>query len=359
MLRVAVIGAGSIGREFALKHLRKELGVEVVAVVDTSLALAEALAYDVSLQRAGAKVIGTKYRETVDHEFAKQIPTGSLHNVRAVTDLSHVINEIDMCYIGTPPSTHAAIAVSALSAHKHVLLEKPIAVTDADADAIVSAATTAWAANKTVVNVNIGMRFSAACLEMKRLIENGSIGELQSMKLRLLFPQWPREWQVQPWVNGRRQGGPLLEVGTHWIFGLLEIVGHDSVKSVVCTTAYPDGPEGELCESECRGYIELNSGVKVDVEVVSCSEEAKQRGKDIYELHATGTEGRSIVLYDFYKLRDGVSGSDIVVGGYGRQECVIELVRAVKEGSIDTANLVTPTQARNVQRIISQMKCII
>lgn len=65
MLRAVVVGAGSISLEFALRHLVEELGVSVVAVVDTQLYLAESLARDVSLRRSGVVVVGDKYRKTV------------------------------------------------------------------------------------------------------------------------------------------------------------------------------------------------------------------------------------------------------------------------------------------------------
>jgi predicted dehydrogenase len=354
LLRVAVVGAGSISREYALRHLIEDLGVTVVAVIDSNISLAESLARDVTLRKAGAKVVGTKYRETVEDGFNAD-SASDVAAVMATTTLDSVLDMVDMCYIGTPPNTHAELALASLAAKKHVLLEKPIAVTDVDTESIVAAAAAAELSDGLVVNINIGMRYSAAAIEMKRRLAANSLGQLESMELRLLFRQWPREWQTQPWVAGRGQGGPLLEVGTHWIFGLLEIVGHDNVRAVHCTPIYPDGPEGELCEVSCSGYIELTSGLRVAIDVQAQSEEAQSRGQDIYELWARGSEG-SLVLYDFSKLRDGSIGADVLVGGYGRQECVGELVSVVRGADRTHSNLVTPQQAQNVQRIIASMR---
>lgn len=72
LLRFVVCGAGSIGREFALKHLVLENNVEVVAVIDVNIECALSLARDVAMQRAGAVVIGSKYRETVDQTSIQQ-----------------------------------------------------------------------------------------------------------------------------------------------------------------------------------------------------------------------------------------------------------------------------------------------
>jgi len=66
LLRFVVVGAGSIGREFALRHLVASNGAEVVGIVDINIEAARQLAIDVSLARAGGQVGGQKYRETVD-----------------------------------------------------------------------------------------------------------------------------------------------------------------------------------------------------------------------------------------------------------------------------------------------------
>ncbi len=118
------------------------------------------------------------------------------------------------------------------------------------------------------------------------------------------------------------------------------------------------GPEGTICESQCTGYIELHSGYKVNIEVNTTSEEAIAKGTDIYELHIQGGADGSLqlVLYDFSKLRNNVTNEDIICGTYGRQECVVELAKAVREKNREIANLVTPVHARNVQRIIAKMR---
>ena len=208
LLRVAVCGAGSIGREFALRHLVEDAGVVVVAVIDQNLTLAQALSVDVGMRRAGATVEGPKYRETIATPVAGiDIPT-----VEFAENLQAVLHLVDAVYIGTPPSTHASLTLTALSAKKHILLEKPISVSNEDADAIVDASERAWEEHKLIVNLNIGMRYNSAVVEMRRRIVDREIGNLLRMRLFLKFIQWPRQWQKQPWVARREQGGPLLEV---------------------------------------------------------------------------------------------------------------------------------------------------
>ena len=85
------------------------------------------------------------------------------------------------------------------------------------------------------------------------------------------------------------------------------------------------------------------------------SDVALATGKDIYELEIEGTDG-SLIFYDFTKLRNGKTGEDIAVGEYGRKACVSELVRLIHSGDASAANIVTPKQAHNVQKIIECMK---
>ena len=124
-----------------------------------------------------------------------------------------------------PPASHAALALEALAADRHVLLEKPLAATSTDADAIVDAAEAA-AARGVVLGVNIGMRYNAALQRMRRLaVEERSLGALVSGRLDLHFLRWPREWQQSDGRTPRR--GRAAARGGHprSIFALLAARG--------------------------------------------------------------------------------------------------------------------------------------
>jgi predicted dehydrogenase len=204
VLRVACVGAGSITREFSLRHLHDCDAVQVVAIVDLSIEAAQHLATDVRYRNAGACIQGSKYSETVDRNSIS-IPLKDLPEVAATTQLADVLPLCDIVYVATPPSSHASITIEALAAKKHVLLEKPLAVSLEDCTVIVNAADEAFKTDQLIVNVNIGMRHNAALHELKRLMQHPSFGELQDISLRLLFMQWPRAWQNQPWVAQRAQ----------------------------------------------------------------------------------------------------------------------------------------------------------
>lgn len=360
-LKFGVIGAGSIAREFSLRYLNEINGAEVIAIVDVNIEAAKLLAEDVSYRRAGAKIIGSKYRETVD-KTSITIETNNLPQVLFSNTISDILSHVDCIYIATPPSTHTSIVEQVLSAHKHILLEKPLAVGLDDCDTIVRLANEALS-NNIIVSLNIGMRYNAALHEMKRLIFDSSFGSIESVSLRLLFRQWPREWQKQPWVAERAEGGPLLEVGTHWIFGILELFGHNNYISSSSTIEYPDGPNGALCESFCTGSLlfQLESqSITINLDVQTTNQEAIDLGKDIYELIVQGSSGKRYVLYDFTRLREDVlnvteenntdqpsnyTPIDLVTNAtYGRNECVVDCTDWILKKR-ENIHYVTPEEA--------------
>lgn len=155
-LRVCVVGAGSISREFALYHFGAATGTVVASVVDIDKARAEQLAADVGSVQAGAPVQtrrGSQYSATAAEVRGPPVPWH--------TSLNAGLDGCDLVYIGTPPNSHAQLACEALEAGKSVLLEKPLAATPADADAIVAAAERA-AQRGQALGLDIGMRWNPA-----------------------------------------------------------------------------------------------------------------------------------------------------------------------------------------------------
>ncbi|MEZ4675271.1 MAG: Gfo/Idh/MocA family oxidoreductase [Caldilineaceae bacterium] len=103
------------------------------------------------------------------------------------TDHRQLLAEVqpDITIILTPHPFHAAIAIDALNAGSHVLVEKPMAVQVAEADAMIAAAKQ----NNRLIAVNFQQRFRPEVEAARQLIENGQLGEIQ------------RVTQVEPWLR--------------------------------------------------------------------------------------------------------------------------------------------------------------
>jgi len=91
----------------------------------------------------------------------------------------------DITIILTPHPFHAAIAIDALNAGSHVLVEKPMAIQVAEADAMIAAA----ARNQRLLAINFQQRFRPEVEAARRLIQSGELGEIQ------------RVTQIEPWLR--------------------------------------------------------------------------------------------------------------------------------------------------------------
>ncbi|MDE1986662.1 MAG: Gfo/Idh/MocA family oxidoreductase [Alphaproteobacteria bacterium] len=106
-LKAAVIGAGAFGRHHATKYRGME-GVELVGIADPS--------------------------------FEARKGAAATHGVPAVADWREFLGKVDLVSVASPAVTHAEIVRAFLNAGAHVLVEKPIATTIEEADALITLA---------------------------------------------------------------------------------------------------------------------------------------------------------------------------------------------------------------------------
>src|SRR3954451_16658768 len=117
--------------------------------------------------------------------------------------------DVDAALICTPHSTHRALTEAAASAGKHVYIEKPMAVTLADCDAMIRACRNAG----VLLDVNHVTRHRASPVAAKRLIDDGSIGELRLV--RILSSVISYLTDDHGWAHKAGEGGAWLDMGVH------------------------------------------------------------------------------------------------------------------------------------------------
>ncbi|KPI11580.1 oxidoreductase domain protein [Actinobacteria bacterium OK074] len=209
-LRVAVLGAGMI----AGVHLRsaRANGAEVVGVLsatpERSLAAAERWQVDVGYP-----------------------------------DLDAVLadDSIDVVHVCTPNHLHVTQAGAALRAGKHVVCEKPLATTAADARLLVDAAESAG----RIATVPFVYRYHPMVRELRARVAAGDFGAWQLLHGSylqdwLLSPD-STSWRVDPAVGGASRA--FADIGSHW-FDLVEWVAGVRVAELLAetTTTVPDRP---------------------------------------------------------------------------------------------------------------------
>ena len=141
-------------------------------------------------------------------------------------------DDVDLIDICTPGDTHAEIAVAALEAGKHVLCEKPLANSVAEAEQMVAAAERA-AAHGVRTMVGFTYRRVPAVALARRLVEQGRIGEVRHVRAQYLQdwltdPEAPLSWRLQ---KERAGSGALGDIGAH-VVDLTQFITGDRVQEV-------------------------------------------------------------------------------------------------------------------------------
>lgn len=129
--------------------------------------------------------------------------------------------DVDAVIIATPHSTHRPLTVLAAAAGKHVYVEKPMAVTVDDCDAMIEACETAQVA----LTVNKITRFRASPVAAKRLIDGGAIGGVRMIRVTSSVVGYlPDE---HGWVKDPGEGGAWLDMGVHLFDALRWFTGSE------------------------------------------------------------------------------------------------------------------------------------
>lgn len=146
----------------------------------------------------------------------------------SVTDWQSVIedDEIDLVDICAPGDAHAEIAIAALEAGKHVLCEKPLANTVADAERMTAAAI---AANERGIRSMVGFSYRRvpAVTFARRLVNEGRLGEIRQVRAQylqdwLVDAEGPMTWRLDKSLAG---SGSLGDIGAHAIDMVQYITG--------------------------------------------------------------------------------------------------------------------------------------
>jgi predicted dehydrogenase len=129
------------------------------------------------------------------------------------TDWHRVIEreDVDLVDVCTPGNTHAEIAIAALEAGKHVLCEKPLANSVAEAEAMADAAAKA-AARGVRSMVGFTYRRVPAIGLARTLVADGRLGDIRHLQDLIADPQAPMSWRLE---KDKAGSGALGDIGAH------------------------------------------------------------------------------------------------------------------------------------------------
>ncbi|GIO88138.1 oxidoreductase [Paenibacillus faecis] len=339
--RVGIVGCGGIANGKHLPSLSKLANVELAAFCDIVPERAEEAAAKYGID--GAKVYAD-YREMLKEE------------------------KLDIVHVLTPNDSHAEISIAALEAGNHVMCEKPMAKSAADARKMVEAA------KRTGKKLTIGYnnRFRPDSLHLKKLCEEGKLGHIYYAKAHAIRRRAVPTWGV--FLDEEKQGGgPLIDIGTHALDLTLWMMDNYKPKVVLGTTYHelsqrenaanawgPWDPKKFTVEDSAFGMIVMENGATVvlesswalnslEVDESKCSLSGTEAGADMKNgLLINGEEfGR---LYT--KEVDLGAGGVAFYEGKAENAADTEMRSWIEAVDKDLEPVVTPEQACVVSEIL-------
>ena len=247
-LRVAVVGCGGIATGKHLPSLAKLTeDVEIVAFCD------------IIIERA--------------QEAAKKY---GIEGAKVCTDYTEIANDpdIDVVHVCTPNRSHSEISCACLYGGKHVMCEKPMAKTPAEAKKMLDAAKESG----KLLTIGYQNRQYNSSMTLKNAVERGDLGDIYFAKAHALRRRAVPTWGV--FLNEYEQGGgPLIDIGTHALDMTLWFMNNYEPYCVTGSTYReladtknaanawgPWDPEKFTVEDSAFGFIKMKNGATIVLE---------------------------------------------------------------------------------------------
>lgn len=325
LLRAGIIGLG-VGRNHAGGY-QTQFGSQLVAVCDQN---------ETRLQEIGTLLT---------------VPPGAWY-----TDYSRLLTEAkpDIVSICLPNALHADVTVAALEQGAHVLCEKPMAVSVAEAQRMLDAAR----ASDRRLMIAYNYRYRADTQWIKHVIEAGTLGAIYHVNAA-----WRRETGIpgSGWfsVKSLSGGGPLIDLGVHILDLTMWWLGFPQIQTVTGGVRSIFGKRGMKTwgrkpgdmaaqgfdvEDGASAYVRFANGTHMQLEATWA--EHREPQDDMIKIELQGSEGTAVLEIHNYKKEDTLrlyteSAGEAVVSipkvrwgaQSGHEALVIDTVAALRTGA--------------------------
>lgn len=254
-----------------------------------------------SVVPAMERAAGNEFVAVVSRDRTRGEACAKAHGIAKVfTTLDEVLRdrEIDALYDASPDGLHVPHAIAAAEAAKHILVEKPLALSVDEARSAIGACRK----HGVTFGVVFNQRHEAVHQEARRMILAGEIGELKlahvQIPLRISTPRGaaaPVTWRTDPAMRG---GGIAVSIGDHAFDTLAYLAGQQIDAVAALTDATQTHPPNERVVSM---LLELSGGATGHAMASFVTPFAKRP----FELH--GTRG-TLVIENSYTYLTGVDG---------------------------------------------------
>ncbi len=243
-----IIGAGGIADRRTMPGIELAENAEIYAVMEIDMTVAESLK--------------DKYKAAKAYDKEADLLADP---------------QVDAVYIASPVVYHKKQAMMAADAGKHILLEKPIALTVEEGQEVID-----YCKEKGVLlATGFMMRYHAYHQAMKKLVDDGKLGQIVSCRAQLTcwYPDIPGNWRQAKATSG---GGALMDMGVHCLDLIQYITGSKTKRAVGMASTLTFDYEVEDSGSM---LIELKNGALCQIESHFNIPDAAARGR--FEIYGT------------------------------------------------------------------------
>ncbi len=246
-LKIGIIGCGGIANGKHLPAIKQNGNFEILAVCDL-----------------------------IEERAQKAKEEYGTENTKVFTDYKELLKEKDIVavYVLTPNKEHSFISIDAMKADKHVMCEKPMAKTYAEAKEMVEVAKETG----KILTIGYQNRYRPDSTYLKDACSNGDLGEIYYGKAHAIRRRAVPTWGV--FLNEEEQGGgPLIDIGTHALDLTLWMMDNYEPESVLgsvykklgdqtnTANAWGDWDREKFTvEDSAFGFIKMKNGATINLE---------------------------------------------------------------------------------------------
>jgi predicted dehydrogenase len=258
--------------QVAAAAAQKPVGYAIVGLGNISTTFMEACANSSKVKIAA---LVTGHPETKGVKFSEMygVPKSSIYTYETYDKLREN-KDVEAIYIGLPNSMHREYTVRGAQAGKHILCEKPMAISSAECRAMVDACRAA----KVKLMIAYRLQYDPTWQKARDLVHAGAIGKVQSYRGNFLQSQTPGVWRLTRQYGG---GGSVLDVGIYPLNCIRYLAQEEPADfTAVLSTRDRDDPRFKEVEQSVEWTMKFPSGI-----IASCGSSYGQLGPAYLSIH--------------------------------------------------------------------------
>src|SRR6266702_4689506 len=233
------------------------------------------------------------HRDKADRIAAEYgVPANSVYSYENFDEIAHN-PAIDAVYVALPNSMHAEYTIRAAKAGKHILCEKPMSTSVADAEAMISACKAA----RVKLMIAYRCHYEPTNLKAVQLIRTGALGQVQAIESSFGFNIAPGEWRLSKKLAG---GGPLFDVGIYSLNACRYLTGEEPEHIAATASVIDQDGRFKEVEENVSWTMRFPSGI-----VASCNTTYGAQMEGFFRVHGSKgwLEVNQAFVYEGLRLR--------------------------------------------------------